>query len=613
RPKFVRDFFSIVFSIFYLFNFDKADSKMKKYHAAISIEMLRAKWNKKLNPYLRGLAVADTGILGIRRNILIQRQTTPPSPTAFTKELQPLLPIKARIFYSGSEKAFAQSDKLILSIPGGGFCAMPPQAHEDYLSVWARRCKVPIVSLDYDKCPEKPYPWQLEQCFDAYRAIVETNGAAIGMEGWYARETLEKKKPINIVLAGDSAGGNLSTAVTLKVLDKSTGIELRPPNGLVIIYPAYSFDPPCWIPNKHRSLFRSASTVSAPLNSFVHTRGSIKPDAPFSMPPAPRSIDVMKDEADRSVSWYVKLWETIRGKTSGPRIPSALTMSSHMSYFTDLVMPPEILRAISLLMLGITPLPIRFDTDYLLCPINAPDELLARFPKMHFICGEKDPFVDDMIIFGEKVRAAKMKALREWERMREARSASRRNSSDPFGNDDDVLSMDRKRPASGVRVHGLLAAKPEGVRAAGIGGFLNHHDLNDDEFAHHIYHHDPNNMVQMKILEGCSHGFLLMLSIFPEARPAVNLCADWCTEMLEDEELGYSMTNPGSFTDLMAAVDADQGHEMMTQTTILKGKLERAGSLRAANTAEVLRSGSVKAEQVLERRRATLAESHEIN
>ncbi|KAJ3398730.1 hypothetical protein CcCBS67573_g07769 [Chytriomyces confervae] len=625
KPKLAKDFLSIVFSVFYLFNFDKADSKMKKYHAAISIDMIRTKWDKKLNPYLRLLAIADIGFLGIRRDIEIQRQINPPSPTAFTRETQPLPPVKARVFFSGSEADFKCSENLILSIPGGGFCAQPPQAHEDYLSTWARRSKVPIISLNYDKCPERPYPWQLEQCFEVYRSIVETNGASVGLEGWYSNDSHMKKKPIKIVLAGDSAGGNLCTALILKVLDNSTGIELRPPSGLVIIYPAYTFDPQCWIPNKHRALFRSASTVSAPLSSFVQTRGSIKPDAPFSMPPAPRSINVMKDEADFSVSWYVKWWEWIRGKTSGPRIPSALTMTSHMSYFTDLIMPPEALRAISMLLLGTSPVPIRFDTDYLMAPIVAPDELLARFPKIHFICGEKDPFVDDMIIFGEKVRSAKLKALREWERMRETRAhaspAGSRNNSTNMHDDSDMLTMDKKKISS-TRVLGLLSPKhdqhfgPQRVASgnrrraesqSGIGSFLNHHELNDDEFAHHIYHHDPNEMVQMKILEGCSHGFLMMLNIFPEALPAINLCADWLVEMLEDEELGYSMTNPGSFTDLMVAENTAQSRST-SQNLMIKTKTDKLNLVKVSNDLK----GSVPSESVLERRRANLAETHEI-
>lgn len=48
-----------------------------------------------------------------------------------------------------------------------------------------------------------------------------------------------------------------------------------------------------------------------------------------------------------------------------------------------------------------------FESDYLLSPIVAPAHLLAQFPKTYMICGEKDPFVDDTVIFGGRIRQAK--------------------------------------------------------------------------------------------------------------------------------------------------------------------------------------------------------------
>lgn len=48
-----------------------------------------------------------------------------------------------------------------------------------------------------------------------------------------------------------------------------------------------------------------------------------------------------------------------------------------------------------------------FDTDYLLSPIVAPSSLLSQFPKLYMMCGEKDPFVDDTVIFAGRIRKAK--------------------------------------------------------------------------------------------------------------------------------------------------------------------------------------------------------------
>jgi acetyl esterase/lipase len=50
-----------------------------------------------------------------------------------------------------------------------------------------------------------------------------------------------------------------------------------------------------------------------------------------------------------------------------------------------------------------------FENDYLLSPVHAPEDLLAQFPKTFMICGEKDPLVDDTVIFAGRIRQAKRK------------------------------------------------------------------------------------------------------------------------------------------------------------------------------------------------------------
>ena len=58
-----------------------------------------------------------------------------------------------------------------------------------------------------------------------------------------------------------------------------------------------------------------------------------------------------------------------------------------------------------------------FQSDYQLSPILAPDHLLAQFPPLLMTCGEKDPFVDDTLIFAGRVREAKRARRAELERI----------------------------------------------------------------------------------------------------------------------------------------------------------------------------------------------------
>ena len=48
-----------------------------------------------------------------------------------------------------------------------------------------------------------------------------------------------------------------------------------------------------------------------------------------------------------------------------------------------------------------------------------PSEILARFPRVLMQCGEKDPFVDDTIIFAGRLRESKRARLRELDRKKE--------------------------------------------------------------------------------------------------------------------------------------------------------------------------------------------------
>jgi len=70
------------------------------------------------------------------------------------------------------------------------------------------------------------------------------------------------------------------------------------------------------------------------------------------------------------------------------------------------------MRAMAILYIGPNLNP-DFQRDYHLSPILTPAHLLAHFPPLLMQCGEKDPFVDDTVIFAGRVREAKRARKRE--------------------------------------------------------------------------------------------------------------------------------------------------------------------------------------------------------
>lgn len=120
-----------------------------------------------------------------------------------------LPPVRVVLFFDGSPADLAHVDELVLDFPGGGFICMGPGCHEERLRFWARRFgrgqtsassrHRAVVSVDYGKSPEYPYPWAIEECFDLYLAIVESNGAVLGLK------PADEGRQLELVLTGDSA------------------------------------------------------------------------------------------------------------------------------------------------------------------------------------------------------------------------------------------------------------------------------------------------------------------------------------------------------------------------------------------------------------------------
>lgn len=92
-----------------------------------------------------------------------------------------------------------------------------PRTHRALIANLASGAGVRALSLDYRLAPENPYPAALDDCVAAY--------------GWLLASGIE---PGRIVVAGDSAGGNLALALLLRLRDAGSPL----PGGAVLLSPA---------------------------------------------------------------------------------------------------------------------------------------------------------------------------------------------------------------------------------------------------------------------------------------------------------------------------------------------------------------------------------------
>ncbi|MGC8654562.1 MAG: alpha/beta hydrolase, partial [Candidatus Kryptoniota bacterium] len=102
-------------------------------------------------------------------------------------------------------------DITVLYLHGGGY-AFYSKAHQNLIALIALAAKSQTFALDYRLIPEHPFPAQLEDAVAAYQWLLKN--------GVQAQE---------IVIAGDSAGGNLALSLLISLRD--TRIPLP---GLVI-------------------------------------------------------------------------------------------------------------------------------------------------------------------------------------------------------------------------------------------------------------------------------------------------------------------------------------------------------------------------------------------
>ncbi len=109
----------------------------------------------------------------------------------------------------------------ILYFHGGGY-SFYPQAYAHFIALITLAAKSRTFALDYRLSPEHRFPTQLEEALNAYRWLLE-KGA----------------DPARTIVAGDSAGGNLTLALLLAARES----KLPLPALAIALSPPTDFDP----------------------------------------------------------------------------------------------------------------------------------------------------------------------------------------------------------------------------------------------------------------------------------------------------------------------------------------------------------------------------------
>ena len=110
----------------------------------------------------------------------------------------------------------ADVSKALIYHHGGGHMFGSPLSHRHLVSRLAAAAGVVAYNMEYRLAPEHPFPAGLDDAEQAYRFVLR--------EGF---------KPENLIVGGESAGGNLTAALLLKLRD----LGLAQPAGAYLLSP----------------------------------------------------------------------------------------------------------------------------------------------------------------------------------------------------------------------------------------------------------------------------------------------------------------------------------------------------------------------------------------
>ncbi|NLL72114.1 MAG: alpha/beta hydrolase [Clostridiales bacterium] len=185
--------------------------------------------NKAMRIALKALSYPD---LDVKKNYKIHRKVNnavrpylKPRYTIWDHKIAGIdYEIPVRLFLPPDTSA-VDKQKILLFFHGGGWVIGNIDSYSNVCDNMAKMTGCVVVSVDYRLAPEHPFPHGLEDCYMVAREIfLDTSIFGVDKE--------------DIVLIGDSAGGNLAAAVSLMARDRG---EFKVPKQ-ILIYPSTNND-----------------------------------------------------------------------------------------------------------------------------------------------------------------------------------------------------------------------------------------------------------------------------------------------------------------------------------------------------------------------------------
>lgn len=147
----------------------------------------------------------------LQRSLIRQayRSSVPPRGSRFDQDTIAGIPV-TRTTFGNNNRGF------VLYLHGGGYTIGSSRTHRGITGHLAKTSECQIITPDYRLAPEHPFPAALDDVEAVYEALLA-----------------EGIKPEQIAVAGDSAGGGLSIALTMRLRDRKRPL----PSSLTVFSP----------------------------------------------------------------------------------------------------------------------------------------------------------------------------------------------------------------------------------------------------------------------------------------------------------------------------------------------------------------------------------------
>lgn len=152
---------------------------------------------------------------------------------------------------------------VVVYYHGGGFVIADTKVYEASVRALAKGARAIVVSADYRLAPEHTFPTQPEDAFAAYKWAIENAGKWNG-------------DPLRVAVAGESAGGNLATVVSMMARDQKAQLPVHQ----LLVYPVVDND----MNNASYKINANAKPLNKAMMGWFFKHYGADPKSPYALP-----------------------------------------------------------------------------------------------------------------------------------------------------------------------------------------------------------------------------------------------------------------------------------------------------------------------------------------